>query len=254
MTILNASSANGANVRSQHRLSLLLAGTIIFTWFLSLIWLLNIDVSWDATWIVIGGTLLRTFLQTGLFIVAHESIHGTLCENKRLGRCIGHLTAILYAFISYRLLFEKHQLHHLYPGTDRDPDFRSQGSQAFLGWYISFFSQYYRDQYIWESMAGMAAIFSLLISLGMPLINIFAFWLLPIILSSLQLFYFGVYLPHRTTDTPINNVHRARSNHYPELLSLITCYHFGYHLEHHQRPDVPWHRLPKIHHRSQSHE
>lgn len=28
-------------------------------------------------------------------------------------------------------------------------------------------------------------------------------------------------------------------------LSFLTCYYFGYHLEHHLYPNVPWWRLPE---------
>ncbi|MDT8325299.1 MAG: fatty acid desaturase, partial [Bacteroidota bacterium] len=35
-----------------------------------------------------------------------------------------------------------------------------------------------------------------------------------------------------------------RSNDYGVLFSFLTCYHFGYHEEHHTRPGVPWWRLP----------
>ncbi|MFA9473554.1 MAG: fatty acid desaturase [Filomicrobium sp.] len=30
-------------------------------------------------------------------------------------------------------------------------------------------------------------------------------------------------------------------------MSLLTCFHFGYHHEHHLQPDVPWWRLPDAH-------
>ena len=242
----NNVSVDSDGASGRQSLSLFLAGAIVFAWFLSLSWLLNVNVSWGTAWIVCCGILLRIFLQTGLFIVTHESIHGTLCNDRHVGQRIGCLTATLYACISYRLLFEKHHRHHLYPCTERDPDFNSDGSQGFWAWYLSFFSQYYTAQYTWFSIVWMAAIFGLIASLGMSFLNIFVFWLLPIILSSLQLFYFGVYLPHRTTDTPKNNIHQTRSSDYSELWSLVTCYHLGYHLEHHQHPDVPWYELPRI--------
>jgi fatty acid desaturase len=50
----------------------------------------------------------------------------------------------------------------------------------------------------------------------------------------------GTYLPHRAPTTEGVKVsdypdeHRSRSNDMPTWLSLITCYHFGYHREHHE--------------------
>ena len=36
------------------------------------------------------------------------------------------------------------------------------------------------------------------------------------------------------SDTDYPDAHRARSNDMPTWLSLITCFHFGYHHEHHE--------------------
>jgi beta-carotene ketolase (CrtW type) len=67
----------------------------------------------------------------------------------------------------------------------------------------------------------------------------------PALLSTLQLFVFGTWLPHRPhADAPFADRHRARSQRWPTWLSLLTCYHFGYHWEHHAHPHVPWWRLP----------
>jgi beta-carotene ketolase (CrtW type) len=70
------------------------------------------------------------------------------------------------------------------------------------------------------------------------------FWALPALLSSVQLFYFGTYRPHRVDEVPFSDQHRARSNDFSPLMSLLTCFHFGYHHEHHDTPWVPWWRLP----------
>ena len=70
------------------------------------------------------------------------------------------------------------------------------------------------------------------------------FWALPAILSAFQLFYFGTYLPHRAEDEAFGDAHRARSNDFSWTMSLLTCFHFGYHHEHHDNPAVPWWRLP----------
>ena len=43
---------------------------------------------------------------------------------------------------------------------------------------------------------------------------------------------------------PFADHHNARSDDFTTLTSLATCFHFGYHLEHHRRPDVPWWALP----------
>jgi len=75
------------------------------------------------------------------------------------------------------------------------------------------------------------------------LLNVLLFFSLPLLLSSLQLFVFGTYLPHRALE-PQAEAHRPRSLNLPVWLSLLTCYHFGYHWEHHQYPWLAWHQLP----------
>jgi beta-carotene ketolase (CrtW type) len=93
----------------------------------------------------------------------------------------------------------------------------------------------------------MAIIFNILYHLlNIPLANLVLFWILPSVLSTLQLFYFGTFLPHRESPDKFKDHHRARSNDYNIIFSFVTCYHFGYHWEHHQYPYVPWWKLPKV--------
>ena len=65
------------------------------------------------------------------------------------------------------------------------------------------------------------------------------YYVVPSILSTLQLFYFGTYLPHRG-EHAADNVHKARSQSKNHLLAFVSCYFFGYHYEHHDQPWVPW--------------
>lgn len=83
--------------------------------------------------------------------------------------------------------------------------------------------------------------------LGANVANILLFFALPGLLSSLQLFYFGTFLPHRhdAAAQPFPDRHNARSNGYGYAISLLSCFHFGYHHEHHVHPQVPWWRLPR---------
>ena len=79
---------------------------------------------------------------------------------------------------------------------------------------------------------------------GVPIESMWCCWITPQVLSTIQLFYFGTYLPHRGTFEP--DSFPARSNSYPSWLSLVTCFHFGYHFEHHKYPYIPWWYLPTI--------
>jgi beta-carotene ketolase (CrtW type) len=94
------------------------------------------------------------------------------------------------------------------------------------------------------ALAGITAAWTLL--LGAPLSNLLAFWALPAILSSLQLFLWGTWLPHRHDGNPFADRHNARSDPRGTAATLLTCFHFGLHREHHLHPAVPWWRLPSV--------
>jgi len=183
------------------------------------------------------------WLYVGLFIVAHDCMHGSLTESPAWNRRIGRLCLMLYACFDFDAMQKKHREHHRYAGTARDPDFYvADGPAPFRRWYFKFFREYSSlRQYL--SITAVSWIYILLFEA--PLENVLVFWALPAICSSVQLFAFGTYLPHRPDGSPFADAHHARSNDYPHWLSLLTCFHFGYHHEHHVSPELPWWRLPE---------
>ena len=197
-------------------------------------------------------TLLNCWLFTGLFITAHDCMHNSVCPtNTKLNRTIGQCALLIYAGLQYSKLLEGHILHHSDTATDSDPDYhpQNQGPALILGvkWYFSFLRSYLT----WHPFIWMSVWFTLFDrGLGIPVDAMWCCWLAPQILSTVQLFYFGTYLPHRGTFD--SNEFPARSNNYPHWVSLLTCFHFGYHFEHHKHPYVPWWYLPTI--RTQSRE
>jgi beta-carotene/zeaxanthin 4-ketolase len=80
----------------------------------------------------------QTWLYTGLFITAHDAIHGSIHSSPQLNRTIGQLCLWLYAGFDYSLLDRQHHLHHQYPASDRDPDFHDGRSARFWSWYGHF--------------------------------------------------------------------------------------------------------------------
>ena len=186
---------------------------------------------------------LQCWLNVGLFIVAHDCMHGSLAPFRpRVNLWTGRLCLTLYAGFSYDALIGHHFDHHRYPGTVRDPDFNQADPEHFWRWYASFLFRYFglRPALF---MAGISTLYILV--LGADLANVLLLWALPAILSSLQLFYFGTYLPHRHDDAAFVDQHNSRSNDLNWLSSLLTCFHFGYHHEHHVSPQVPWWGLPR---------
>ncbi|TFI56668.1 beta-carotene ketolase [Sphingomonas parva] len=184
---------------------------------------------------------LLCWLDVGLFIVAHDCMHGSLAPGRpKLNRAVGRLALALYAGFSFDRLRPKHFEHHRRPGTAHDPDFSVSHKSRFWGWYAAFFRQYFGLR----ELAVLSLLVAIYLLLGAPYPNLLLFWATPAILSSLQLFLFGTYLPHRPGAGRFPDRHRARSNGYGTLASLLSCFHFGYHHEHHLAPQLPWWRLP----------
>lgn len=176
--------------------------------------------------------LVSTHLYTGLFISAHDAMHGTLAPGRRwLNEGLGFVCALLLAFNWYPLLRRKHHLHHAHVVSKADPDYAHGG---YLRWFASFASQYVT---LWQILA-VAATFNVLYRLFFPIENVILFWMLPSVLATLQLFTFGTYLPHRGEHG--SNPYRSRSQRRNHLWAFLSCYFFGYHYEHHAYPATPW--------------
>ncbi len=84
-------------------------------------WLDVEATSWLGIVLIIA---VQTWLSVGLFIVAHDSMHGSLAPFRpRLNLAVGRLALALYAGFSFDRLAPKHFAHHRHPGTAEDPDF-----------------------------------------------------------------------------------------------------------------------------------
>lgn len=185
---------------------------------------------------------LLCWLSVGLFIISHDAIHGSLAPGRpRLNRVIGWIVTTLYAGFDYDKLYTSHNQHHDAPGTDKDPDFSVAHPREFLPWFKEFFLRYFGLRPL-IFVHAVVLVYALV--LGAPMRNIVLFYGIPAIMSSLQLFYFGTYLPHRHGEDSFADRHNCRSSGFSWLKSLLTCYHFGFHHEHHLFPHEPWWRLP----------
>lgn len=235
---------NSIAVDEESIKGLAIALSIISLWAISLVFLLALDLSQIPILFSGVALLLQTFLYTGLFITAHDAIHGVVYpKHPKVNNFIGTLVLLLYGLFSYEELAKKHWLHHRFPCSKLDPDFHDLKHKDFFSWYLYFMKNYWS----WTRLMGLALIFSLLhFALQIPIANIALFWIIPAILSSVQLFYFGTFLTHREPAGGYTNSHGAKSTPFPVFWSFITCYHFGYHEEHHQYPKTPWWKLPSV--------
>lgn len=233
-------------VKGENSLSgILVAFTIIGLWAVSLAFLMSLDLTKIPTLVVCLAMLWQTFLYTGLFITAHDAMHGVVFpHNHKINNLVGSIAVFLYALFPYDKFLKKHWMHHHHPASDLDPDFHNGRQKNFFAWYFHFMKEYWN----WMQLFGLMLIFNVIsFVLHVSETNLTLFWVIPSILSSVQLFYFGTYLPHREPKGGYSNVHRAQTNPLPIFWSFITCYHFGYHREHHEYPHVTWWNLPVVH-------
>lgn len=238
--------AAAASVRPRQTLTgLAIAAAIIAAW-------LAIHVTGIFFWrwrpatvpIAVVAVLVQAWLSTGLFIVAHDAMHGSLAPGRpRLNRIAGTICLGLYAALSYDRLRPKHGAHHLHPGSALDPDFHAGEPRRLLPWFARFFIGYYtHGQIVRITLVALAYML-----FGAGLGNIVIFWAIPALLALAQLFVFGTYLPHRHRDDRFPDHHNARSSSFSAVTSLLTCFNFGgYHHEHHLSPATPWWLLPTL--------
>ena len=209
---------------------------------------LPLDFSLGSQWIIPLIVVVRTTLQTGLFITAHDAMHGHLHRvhpgwNHRLGAVM----LLLYAGLPYRSCWRKHQRHHRRPGSPLDPDFCTDPALGGFGWYRQFMAGYLstaqmlRLLALWLCLAGVVSLRH-----SNAWLSVVVVCVLPLLLSSLQLFVFGTYLPHRRQQQP-GCTDGPSTLALPGWLSLLACFHFGYHREHHDHPELAWFQLPAQH-------
>lgn len=183
------------------------------------------------------------FMYTGLFITGHDAMHGTVTRNPMINDMIGHVCTNLYAGFDFNEMRRKHMLHHLNTGIVKDdPDFH-KGNPNVYAWFVSFMLEYFNKAQVFKLILFV----EVLKYNGAPDENIYVYMALCGLLSSIQLFYFGTYIPHRppadTLDEVMNWEKSKSTTKTTRLESFLTCFHFDCHFEHHALPQVPWFEL-----------
>jgi len=210
---------------------ILVALIVIAAWLVSLIFLLRWDFSWNNPFVYLM-ILVQMHLYTGLFITAHDAMHGTVSSSGKFNMIIGQICTALYAAFSFNKLLKKHHEHHRYVHSDQDPDYHNG---SYLSWYFSFMKEYMSIL----QLVFMAIAFNVL-NIWIPESNLLLFWVAPALLSTLQLFTFGTWIPHHGDH---DNAHHSSSLKKNHLVGFFSCYFFGYHYEHHEWPGIPWWKL-----------
>lgn len=228
--------------RAQARVGVSLALAIGAGWLalhlFAMFWFRFDVATWPAAMLIAA---VQCWLSVGMFIVAHDAMHGSLAPGRpRLNARVGAAVLMVYAGFGWSKMRDAHFAHHRAPGSEADPDFDAAHPARFWSWYLTFLRRYFG----WRSGLFVGGVVTGYTLIGVPLLNIVALYGLPAIASSLQLFYFGTYRPHRHDGEPFADRHNARTETFGTLASLASCFHFGYHHEHHLSPNVPWWGLP----------
>lgn len=225
-------------------------GTVVATgiaaaWLtIHLVGIFAFSLTAESWWIVVPLVALQMWLSTGLFITAHDCMHGAFAPARpAVNRWVGRVALMMYAGLDYDRMVPNHFAHHRHVGTAADPDFDAANPRHPLRWLRHFFTGYYSH---WQ-IVRIVVVLSLYQIAGAHLLNIIVFWAIPALLAVVQLFWFGTFLPHRHAADAFPDRHNARSTAFGPLMSVVTCFNFGgFHHEHHLYPNVPWWRLPAM--------
>ena len=139
---------------------------------------------------------------SGCSSVAHDCMHGSLAPgHPSVNRLVGTACVAFYAAFSYSKLFEKHHEHHRHFGHREGPGLQSSAPAQFRS-LVSRIFQGTTSRFANSAILTVILIFYIW-GLGATIPNVLGFWALPAIGSSLQLFFFGTFLPHRDTGQPL---------------------------------------------------
>lgn len=236
-------SSGRAGARRQALTGLTLAALVFGGWLLLHLYaMFAFELTWSSLPLALLMAAVQCWLSVGLFIISHDAMHGSLVPGSRhLNSAIGASLLFLYAGFIWPKMREAHFAHHRHAGRAGDPDFDEHHPTRFWRWYGTFLRRYFG----WNSILFVSTVVTVYwLVLDVPMAQIVLLYGAPAILSSLQLFYFGTYRPHNHRHGPFADHHNARSEGFGTLASLATCFHFGYHHEHHLAPHVPWWQLP----------
>ena len=164
-------------------------------------------------------------------------------QYRHVNNAIGHICISIFAWFDYDRMHDKHWRHHKHTGLVKDdPDYHDGRSIDFLSWYGHFLWEYITMKQITKMTIWVTV---LMLIFSVPLNNILLYMLVCGLTSSLRLFYFGTYLPHRpkVVNGQVEQSmpwEKSYSSDAARWMSFFTCYHFDYHWEHHRWPYVPW--------------
>jgi len=244
-------------------------------------------LTWWTPWMVVPCVILIGTRQHALFVLAHESAHYRLFEQRWLNDLAGRLCATLQG-LSMRTYRVIHRLHHNNLYTELDPDTALHGGyprgkaylakkllkdlSGFTAWktYAYFLggapalntqtnvvirplddtSSKLRDEARTDRNCVIAFHLLALFAFGASgyLVEYMVLWILPLVTVVQAILRLRAIAEHGATTDFSSPLTAARTNLVPGWLAwLIFPHHVNYHIEHHLYASVPQYNLPELH-------
>jgi fatty acid desaturase len=178
---------------------------------------------------------------TDPFAAGHDAWHGSVSRsNPRLNAFIGRTALTLHAWFDFDHLARIHRQHHAHygiPGQDPDMHPRTQGM---FSWFIALAFDYATPMQVLYLAAELIVLH---LVVQVPVANLLMFLILPMALSTFRLFYFLIFIPHKTEEgLPLRAI-RSFTGHW--VVATLLCFNAVYHDEHHRAAYLPWFALPR---------
>ncbi|RJT65462.1 hypothetical protein D6J03_12575 [Legionella taurinensis] len=245
--------------------------------FLALHWIQSASVT-----LYVVSQLALAIVMLHAFLWVHECGHNTLSKSKTINALIGHFYSI-FCFMPFYTWKFIHEEHHKWTGhIDKDPVFallKDAKKKKKLPWIFHFgwrtfipLNVFFLYVVYWrypltlkrENKLNLFILKHCLFSMGVLVVSYaLLYWLMPAnihfysLLPALVLYA----LMWETLSTPQHlgleptshrpqlkdHINTTRSTWFPTLLQRYLFLNFGYHIEHHLFPALPWHELEKAH-------
>ena len=244
-------------------------------------------LTWWTPWVVFPCVILIGTRQHALFVLAHESAHYRLFEQRWLNDAAGRVCATLQG-LSMRTYRVIHRLHHNNLYTELDPDTALHGGYprgkaylvrkllkdltGFTAWktYAYFLggapalntqtnvairplddtSAKLRTEANTDRNAVIAfhVIAFIAFAASGYLVEYLVLWILPLVTVVQAILRLRAIAEHGATVDFSSPLTAARTNLAPAWLAwLIFPHHVNYHIEHHLYASVPQYNLPELH-------
>ncbi len=244
-------------------------------------------LAWWTWWVVIPCVLLIGTRQHALFVLAHESAHYRLFEQRWLNDAAGRVCATLQG-LSMRTYRVIHRLHHNNLYTELDPDTALHGGYprgkaylvkkllkdltGFTAWktYAYFLggapalntrtqvairplddtSAKLREEARQDRNTVIAFHFLMLVIFSWTgfIVEYLVLWILPLVTVVQAILRLRAIAEHGATTDFSSPLTAARTNLVPAWLGwLLFPHNVNYHIEHHLYASVPQYNLPALH-------